>query len=152
VLAFVESFPSVAPFVAYERKPCGSYKNSRAWGAGEPARAEMRRSGSSIRTHSLTSSSRRCLAAEGLRAEGDVGGSGGAGRSAADLSEGRERERAATRVRWRAANRRRWRAVNRGRRNAVLCVGRKEVIWLGNLDVGESNERGKSQAENVNAG
>jgi hypothetical protein len=111
--------------------------------------------------HSLTSSSRRCSTAEGLRAGGDVGGSGGAGRSAADLSEGRERESdkggdarpvgAAKRGRSRAANRRRWRAANRGRRNAVLCVGTKGVIWLGNLEVGESNERGKSQAENVNA-
>jgi hypothetical protein len=54
-------------------------------GAGEPGRAGLRRwSGILNRTHCLSSSSRRCSTAdEGLRAGGEVGGCGGAGRSAA---------------------------------------------------------------------
>jgi hypothetical protein len=124
VRASVESFPSVASFVAYERKLFHSYKHTGAWGAGEPAQAEMiRRSGSSIRTHSLTSTSRQCSAAdEGLRAGGDVGGWGGAERSEADLSEGRERESDMD------GEARLVGAVNRGRRNMVLCVRMEGVI------------------------
>jgi hypothetical protein len=121
-----------------------SDKHTGELGAGEPGRAGLRRrSGILNRTHCLSSSSRRCSTAdEGLWAGREVGGCGGAGRSAAVLSVGtrvaaQEREcvsRAANRGRWRAAKRES-RATEGGARRSVLC-------WNGrgfDLEVDESD-------------
>jgi hypothetical protein len=118
-----------------------SDKHTGELGAGELGRAGLRRrSGILNRTHCLSSSSRRCSTAdEGLWAGGEVGGCGGAGRSAAVLSVGtrvaaQEREcvsRAANRGRWTVDGGEARIAGGGGRRKAVCALLERKGIRFG---------------------